>query len=508
VLSKTRRSAQVLELFTLKNRSVVTKSFCAQVLCGLLIAISTLGLASCGQRYYKFPQYTYANRPIPPSKLSNRVMVGLTVNGTTGSLQILDAERDIRSTIFNANTTFTVTGFSSPYPNMIYNFPEQVTGYVYSATATGGSLANVNYSKESATPVSGFTNTANALAIPVSFNHIYSASQSTGQLIVLDNTTGASYPLNLPNVFKVFVNTGDTVVLAMVRNSNTLYRVIKLNSNQPAPAGSVDCQPYNLPVYCVVPVADSTTKPSFDHPVNAVFSLDGSSVYILNCGTECSGPDATTPGPGSGITVLQLGALTIDVNTPPYPSAVVSSAAVPGGATAGVSDGTTLYLAGQQLQPDGLFAGRLTLLNLATMTPGAPISISDGTHTKILFGDDNTLWIGSQLCASGERQKLGQNYNCLTRYDLNAGTAQVIPNVTPGGATTVPFPNANQNPYYYGDLTGLCWVQTLHKMYTAYGGQIHAFNTADGSEIDNQYITVQGTALDVAYMDAITNAAN
>ncbi len=51
-------------------------------------------------------------------------------------------------------------------------------------------------------------------------------------------------------------------------------------------------------------------------------------------------------------------------------------------------------------------------------------------------------------------------------------------------------------------------MQDFHKIYTAYGGQVHAFNTADGSEIDNEFITVQGTALDVAYMDAITNADN
>jgi hypothetical protein len=48
-------------------------------------------------------------------------------------------------------------------------------------------------------------------------------------------------------------------------------------------------------------------------------------------------------------------------------------------------------------------------------------------------------------------------------------------------------------------------VQNYHKVYTAYGGQVHAFNTVDGSEINNQYITVQGTALDVAYMDALTD---
>ena len=78
----------------------------------------------------------------------------------------------------------------------------------------------------------------------------------------------------------------------------------------------------------------------------------------------------------------------------------------------------------------------------------------------------------------------------------------------PGGATTVPYPNTNLNPYYYGDLTGLCWVQNLHKVYTAYGGQVHVFNTVDGSEINNAQVTVQGTALDVAYMDALTNQAN
>ena len=484
----------------MKNRSLASQLFSARTFCGLLIAIAILGLASCGQRYYKFPAYTYANRPIPPSKIDSRVMVGITVNGTSGTLEILDGKRDIRSSIFNANSTFHISGYSSGYPSTILNFPEQVRGFVYSDS--DGTIANVNYSTEASTPITGaFPGKSVSLAIPISFNHVYSAEESIGQLGIIDNVGGKSYGLNLPNVYKVFVNQGDTVVLAMVRNSNTLYRVIKLNSNQPAPAGSVDCQPFNLPVYCVVPVADSTTNPSFDRPNSAYFSLDGSSVYVLNCGPECGGNTA-------GVTFLQQGALTVDLNTAPYPAAVTNSVAIPGGATTAVADGTTLYVAGQQLQPDGLFGGRLTLLNLATMVPGAPISISDGNHTKILFADDNTLWIGSQSCATGERQKLGQNYNCLTRFDLGAGTAQIFPNVTPGGATTVPFPNANQNLFYYGDLTGLCWIQNQHKIYTAYGGQIHAFNTADGSEINNQFITVQGTALDVAYMDALTNAAN
>jgi hypothetical protein len=506
-------------LFTLKNRSLFTKSgaqpFLVQVVSGLLIAIASLALSSCHTAqyyYYKFPAYTFANRPIPPSKLDTRVMVAVTANGTSGSLQILDANRDLRNNIEDTITSFSISGYSAGYPSTIFNFPEQVHGYVFSDS--DGSLASVDYGKESSTSSGGasFTPRSTSVAIPSLFTHFYAAEESAGQLLVDDNTTGRTYPLNLPNVYKVFVNQGDTIALAMVRNSNTLYRILKLNINQfPTTLqaiqtiGAVDCQPYNSPVYCVVPVASPQDPANmFDRPIGAYFSLDGNSIYILNCGPECGGNTAS-------VTVLQPGELTVDVipTTPTYPSAYSGQVLVPGGVTTAVADGTTLYVAGQQLMPDGLFAGNLSTISLATNTVTGKYSISDGFHSKLLFADDNTLWIGSQLCANGERAKLGQNYNCLTRFDLGAKTAAIVPAVTPGSATaTVPYPNTNNDLYYYGNLTGLCWVQNKHKIYTAYGGQVHAFNTADGSEINNFFITVQGTALDVAYMDAVTNAAN
>ena len=188
---------------------------------GLLIALATVGLSSCHSNayyYYKFPEYTFANRPVPPSKLANRVMVGFTANGSSGALQLLDASRDIRSTVQNPNQTFTISGFSAPYPSMIFNFPEEVHGYVYSPT--GNSLQIVNYSTEASAGSGGsLAGVANSIAIPDSSNHIYSAEQTIGQLGIIDNTTGHSYGLNLPNVYQVAVNTGDTVVLAMVKNS-------------------------------------------------------------------------------------------------------------------------------------------------------------------------------------------------------------------------------------------------------------------------------------------------
>jgi hypothetical protein len=295
------------------------------------------------------------------------------------------------------------------------------------------------------------------------------------------------------------MNVSHTVMLAMTRNSDSVYRVVKLNQNDPPPAGYTSCMPQNLPVFCVVPVTPASG--SFDRPTSAYFSPDGSKVYMLNCGPECGG---TT----SSVSTVNIDPLRIDnFNNVPV---TLTTTAVPGGATAAISDGITLYVAGQQYQSaNALFTGRLTTLDVNTQTVTGSYSISDGTHTKMLFGQDNSLWIGSQNCASGVRQATHQNYNCLTRFDTTTKTPKVLPVVDPNSSTaTVPYPNENLDPYYYGSLTGLCWVQNYGKMYTAYGGQVHIFATADGTEINNSQVTVQGIALDVAYMDATTNSAN
>jgi hypothetical protein len=398
------------------------------------------------------------------------------------------------------------------------SFPSELRGYVYSDS--DGSLTNIDYSTESSKgSVGTFQSGTGGIAVPTTFGHYYGAEEAAGVLQVIDNYTGTSYSLNIPNVYKVAVNTGDTVALAMVRNSNTIYRIFKLNQGQYATnqlaiagTGSADCQPLLLPVYCAVPVPGR-----FDQPYGVYFSLDGTTAYVLNCGPECGGATA-------GLTLLEMGPLNENViasTASPAPAGYIPPqlnppfVAIPGGVTDVLSDGTTLYIAGQQQQADELFEGFLTTLNQATNTITGTYAISDGTHTKMLFADDNTLWIGSQYCATGEREKQGLNYNCLTMVTLSGGVpqtvqaVQIVPDVTPGSATAVvQYPNQNDNLYYYGNLTGLCWVENYNKVYTAYGGQVHLFSTVDGSEIDNSLVVVQGTALDVAYMDATTDGAN
>ena len=109
----------------------------------------------------------------------------------------------------------------------------------------------------------------------------------------------------------------------------------------------------------------------------------------------------------------------------------------------------------------------------------------------MILADDNTLWLGGIRCSSGERaatQNLS-GYGCLTMFNTSTNTVTLLE----------PF---------QGDLTGIADVEGLHKVYIAEGGQVYIYNTTDGSAINNFYVTVTGTAYDVAYMDSITDANN
>jgi hypothetical protein len=541
-----------LEWFTLKIRS-----FSALITSGILLATATLALSGCGVVVlYKTPQYTYSGRPVPPSKLLERVLAAYSATGPGGSggLEILDGLRDLRGNVQNTTKFYSISGYSESEPVSIINYPEETSGYVLDYPS--GTLTDINYSKEtsSGTVASLGSNPPSAAASQLG-TAFAGAAQQAGLLVFITN--GSTYQLNLPGVDKVVIDPGFSVVLAMVANSDTLYRIVRLpqTSNPVAPPGSVDCEPLLLPQYCVVPVAGK-----YDRPVNVNFSLDGSTAYVLNSGPENGGTTASVSflnmAPLNINTVPTVNPLTVPTTDPSYPMAtlpngVANPVVIPGGVTASVADGTYLYLAGQQLQPAGskyagLFAGNLTTVNLNTYAVSAPVSISDGTHTKLLFADNNSLWIASSNCSNGVRAATAAaelaaqgytdqagNYNCLTMATTGTATPPAtiipvvvqsnVPSVTP---VVVPYVNTDQNQYYYGSATGLCWVQDYYKVFTAYGGQIHAFYTGAnpspivetqqidanggtaGTEINNINMTVQGTVFDVAYMDAETDSAD
>ncbi len=107
----------------------------------------------------------------------------------------------------------------------------------------------------------------------------------------------------------------------------------------------------------------------------------------------------------------------------------------------------------------------------------------------MLEADNNTLWIGMTKCTNGVRAATGQAYGCLTMYNTSTNSVTLL------------------EPYL-GDATGIAAVTGLNKIYTAEGGQVYIYKTTDGTALDNQFVTVTGTAYDVAYMDATTDANN
>jgi hypothetical protein len=352
---------------------------------------------------------------------------------------------------------------------------------------------------------------------------VVAANEQARVFTVVNLSNGASYPLNLPGVYRVSMNPGGTMALAFVRNSNYAYYPRELTASQsvqyaggPAnwPKAAVDCQPQNSPGWCLFQAqspdaVDSTgnfygTPLVFDRPVKALFSVDGGTAYVLSCGQECGGtassvsvlpaaPLIFTLGQTSGLLPCNS-APCVNTNTKP-----MTTIAVPSGASNALINNTTMYVVGQRLMPDGYFGGFLTLLNLTNNTVVAstsaspnPVSISDGIAggpSRMVLADDNTLWIAMTKCNEGERFHNGQSFGCLTMYNTSSNKVILL------------------EPYV-GDATGVTAVTGLHKVYSAQGGQVYIHATKDGTSIDNQYVTVTGTASDVAYMDAASDSDN
>ena len=467
-------------------------------------------LAGCGGTTY------FAGRNLPPSGVTNRVLIAIQNPNifTKGALQFVDAYYDIRSGFTGTPSTFSISGYSGALPVTIQNMPEEQVGVVYGSG--DGSFIPVNYAQENTGgAVSNLNGPSSSIFITRNQAYVFAASQSAHVFTVVNRSTGGSYALSLPGVYRVSVNPGGSAALAFVQNSNYAYYPRQLTSAQTIsysggpttwPLGAVDCEPLNGPAWCLFQALDPTStstniKPlTFDRPVKAVFSADGGTAYVLNCGPECGGTTASISSLPVAPLIYLVGQQS---GTLPTTSALASSTIpIPGGASNALVDSSTLYVVGQQpvqVQGQTLYAGNMTVVNLLnnTVVPSTsavpnPVSISDGAPgavSRILLADNNTLWIGMTKCTNGVRAATGEPFGCLTMLNTANNTVTLL------------------EPYL-GDLTGIAAVTGLHKIYVAQGGQVYIYSTVDGSSIDNQYVTVTGVAYDVAYMDGFTDGNN
>jgi hypothetical protein len=474
----------------------------------ILLSSFALLLTSCGKNFY------FAARNLPPSRLPNRVLIAEQnpSSGGRGALPFVDAFYDIRHP-FNTNTgSFSIAGFTGSLPQTIQNMPEEQIGLVYGAG--DGSFTSANYATEkTGLPIKIPGGLSSSIFIDRPRDFVYATNGTTHVVSVVDELNGTSYVLNVPNAFRVSVNPGGTLALVFVQNSAqpanstigvtpsdlfSVYSIVGLTADQQQAAATSsdpqhylnaqDCEPQNLPAFCAFPVSTGPNA-SFDDPIKAVFSPDGSTAYVLDCGPECGGTTA-------GVTTIPITQGSLNTNTSGAKGIALvaqNNIAVTGGATNAIFNGNTMYLAGQQLQPDGLFEGFLSILDTQTGQLTGSFGISDGTHNKMVFGDENTLWIGSSQCLAGETYKKAQAtggtmYGCLTMFNTATNSVTL--------------------DSYKGDATGIASVTTLNKVYTAEGGQVYIYNTSDMSQRDNSNVTISGTAADVAYMDAGSDGDN
>ena len=401
--------------------------------------------------------------------------------------------------------------------------PEEQFGAVYGAG--DGSFTQVDYAGEkSSGGVGSLNGLSSSIFITRNREYVFAASQAVHLLTIVNPASNASVALSLPGVYRVSVNPGGSVALAFVQNSNYVYYPRQLTTAQSTsysggpstwPKAAVDCEPQNEPGWCLFQMQspdniDATgnyygAPLTFDRPIKAVFSSDGSTAYILSCGPECGGSKASISLVPVAPVIFLVGQHSglIPCNLPsvaPCPRSGVSpmvNIPIPGGASNALVDSSTMYVVGQQaqvVQGQTLFAGNLTLVNLSNNTAGAPLAISDGqpgAASRLVEADDHTLWIAMTGCTAGVRYATNPagGYGCLTM--VNTSTNQVV----------------LLEPYL-GDATGITAVTGLHKLYAAEGGQVYIYSTIDGTSINNQYVTVTGTAYDVAYMDAITDGDN
>ena len=210
----------------------------------------------------------------------------------------------------------------------------------------------------------------------------------------------------------------------------------------------------------VVPVPG--VNHTFDHPVQAFFSSDDSTAFVVNCGPECGGIQAS-------VQKLEM------TPTQCLPDGVCAAVPVPAASEALVN-GSTMYLAGtpytggQPSQPctgqttAATTCGLLTMVDLNTMTVtnSAPIVITDGYHNRIALGANGQLFIGSRTCTEIippiPAPPGAEVRGCLSIYNTQTGA--------------VVIPPAN------GEVTGLQPIATRTVVYVVQGGSLNIYDTA------------------------------
>ncbi len=399
-------------------------------LLAVAVAVASFSFVSCGSS---------------PSAPTDRVLASQSVSSTTASpgLVLINGYDDqlMRGTISAGNA-----------PGLMVLTPDRTLVLAFDSSSNNVEVINsVRQSQEGNIQLPGPTTSMVALETGSAYAAVPTAPMnsgpSPGAIEVMNITSGGiTATLSVPAAQTV-VSSPDGSHLLVFSNDSDVVTVI-----------------YPLVVNLSTPT--TATVPGFDRPVNAVFSADGSTAYILNCGPECGSGSAS-----ASVQTLDLATLTVGTPLPVD------------GATIGWLSGSTLYVAGTPTASVGNPApnnscpattnakvcGRLDLVDVGSMTVTSSAIITDGYHWRIDMSDNGQLFIGSYTCTNignVNNPQGGEVRGCLSIYN------------TTNGAVVIPPDN--------GDVTGFQSFTTRDVEYVAEGGNLRVYDTLiDSLLLDN-----------------------
>jgi hypothetical protein len=363
-----------------------------------------------------------SNNTAPTSGIKKRALV---TDSFQSSIYIVNADTDK----FLGNTVSTATG-----PTLMALFPDKLHTVI--VTSSGSVLQVLDNKTETTTLGFGLASPTQSIAVAPDNKTVYAAlrnesfaGQLPGAIEIGDITTtsGTTITVQVPQVRRIVLGHNGAKLLAFSDNSDK------------------------------VAVMDTATKAvtyisGFDRPVNAVFSSDDTTAYILSCGAECGGSTA------------KVNALNMSNNTV-GPDVLVS------GATVGLLDSGNLYVAGS---PNGV--GKLDVISTSTMTVAkSGVAIANGYHTLMALAGGE-LFVGATGCGN-------VSSGCLSVVNPTNGS------VVNSAAGT-------------GDVTGMQPIDGRTVVYVIEGGELVIWDTTTVAPLPaaNQ-VDVVGQAYDVRLLD-------
>lgn len=427
------------------------------------LSLAILGLAACGSSgpsVSHLSKRAFVSDDIDGSlhieNAATDVESGFTITtGAQPGTMVLSPDKSITLVFDAGQNSLSVVSNSTEASLGTIVLPNVSTSYASMSDNIVGFVAVPNCPPASC---SGFSNVVGVVDLATTFN-------VTGTVFQALNTTTQLYvPLNVATTLVLSPAESTLLLFGGPADHQDAFTVIDttLAKTTPATAGTL------------------MASAAFDKPVSAVFSTDGSKAYILNCGAECGGTAAS-------VTVLNM------LTTPPTASAPIPVA----GATTGLLNGTTLYVAGS---PPGAGCGTASLhatscgtlqtIDTGTLTASAPVVITDGFHNHMELGSNGQLFIGAHTCTNITTAT--ETRGCLTIFDTTK-SAVAVPCLT---VPTVQF-CLNQVNF---DVTGIAPIGGRNIVYVVQGGELEIYDTTTDALTPTQ-IDVVGKAVDVKYVD-------